>query len=97
MTPINGYRSADRIAEGYASFPYPTNSKNFTLDDYCEIVRKVGKALSIPVLDMKNISGLCPMIKENDVAFYYDGVHLNSKGYEKMAKTIANFLNENYR
>ena len=97
MTPIIGYRSSERISEGYASFPYPTNNKNLTLDDYCEAIRKVGEKYSIPVLDMKKNSGLCSLISSEDKRLYHDGIHPNSAGYEQIAKVVGNYLKTNYR
>lgn len=97
MTPITGYRSDARINEGFASFPYPTNNKNFTLDDYCDAIRKVGEKYSIPVLDMKKVSGMCSLIPNVDNKLYHDGIHPNDEGYKQMGNVVKNYLTSNYR
>ena len=94
MTPIMGYRGN---RTGLAAFPYPKNSKGLSLDDYCEAIRKIAEKYSIPLLDMKRVSGMCPLIESEDQRLYSDGVHPNSNGYQQIAKTIKNFLETNYR
>ena len=96
-TPIMGYRSQRRLDEGKAPFPYPKNNKGFSLDDYCEAIRKVAEKYSIPLLDLKRESGLCPLIDSEDTRLYSDGIHPNSAGYQQIAKVIHNFLEANYR
>lgn len=97
MTPIMGYRSAARVEAGAAAFPYPTNSQDLTLDDYCEAIRNVAEKYSVPLLDMKRVSGMCPLIESEDNRLYSDGVHPNATGYQQIAKTIGRFLTANYR
>lgn len=97
MTPPPAYRSADRIAEGFASFPYPTNVKGKTFDDYCEAIKKVCAKYAVPVLDLKHTSGLCPMIPSEDARLYHDGVHLNIDGYQHLGKIVSNFILAEYR
>ena len=97
MTPISAYRSANRIAEGKASFPYPKNNLGLTLDDYCEAIRKICLKYSVPVLDLKQVSGMCPMIDSEDYRLYSDGVHPNNTGYAQIGKIIINYLETNYR
>lgn len=94
MTPIMGYRGH---RTGVAEFPYPKNSQNLTLDDYCNAIRNVSEKYSIPLLDMKKNSGMCPLIESEDLRLYSDGVHPNATGYQQIAKTIGRFLNANYR
>lgn len=94
MTPIMGYRGH---RTGVAEFPYPANTKNLTLDDYCEAIRNVAEKYSVPLLDLKRVSGMCPLIESEDLRLYTDGVHPNAAGYKQIAKTIGRFLTANYR
>ena len=97
MTPPQAFRSAKRIAEGKATFPHPKNNLGLTFGDYCEAINKVCAKYAIPVLDLQNGSGMCPLIDSEDYRLYSDGLHPNNAGYEHIANIIKNYLENNYR
>lgn len=60
-------------------------------DAYVQVIKEVGNVWGIPVIDFHAMTGMNPMIEEQLIYFYdtgYDRLHPNSKGQERMARTL---------
>lgn len=77
-----------RNNDGYTSFS--TNTAGFTLSDYCNAIKEIGKRYSFPVIDMFNISGVNML---NLDWYTADGLHLNGQGYDVVSFIGAKQIN----
>lgn len=66
---------------------------NTTLLQFVDAIREVCEMLSVPLIDLYKMSGICAKTKQN---LFSDTIHLNDKGYEREADVIAGFLNNYY-
>lgn len=66
---------------------------NTTLLQFVDAIREVCETLSVPLIDLYKMSGICAKTKQN---LFSDTIHLNDKGYEREADVIAGFLNNYY-
>ena len=61
------------------------------IDDYVQAVKEAANMWSVPVIDLNALSGLNPMVDEQLPLFRdpsYDRLHPNSKGHERIARTL---------
>lgn len=61
------------------------------VDAYIQEVKNAGNIWGIPVIDLNAVTGLNPMVEEQVMYFYdsgYDRLHPNSKGQERIAKSL---------
>ena len=61
------------------------------IDDYVQAVKEAANVWSVPVIDLNAVSGLNPMIEEHLPLFRdpsFDRLHPNSKGHERIARTL---------
>lgn len=61
------------------------------IDAYVQAIKEAGNLWGIPVIDINGLAGINPMVEEqliylNDASF--DRLHLNTKGQERMARTL---------
>ena len=68
------------------------NSKGYTLEQYCNIIKDACEEKGIPCFDAYNNSGLNPMNNVNNNEFYSDGLHTNAKGQKRMAIGYKEFI-----
>lgn len=93
MTPTRS--SKDGWAKYDADGNLIKNKAGYTVDDYCNAIRKVAEYYSIPVLDLQkggNYNPCIPSQKGHD-ALSADGLHPTAKGYDRLAQTIAARIN----
>ncbi len=67
------------------------NSCGEYVDAYVQAVKEAGNVWGVPVIDFNAVTGLNPMVEEQLVYFYdagYDRLHPNTKGQERMARTL---------
>ncbi len=67
------------------------NSCGEYVDVYVQAVKEAGNVWGVPVIDFNAVTGLNPMVEEQLVYFYdagYDRLHPNTKGQERMARTL---------
>lgn len=64
------------------------------LKDYVDAVKKVASIFSVPVVDLYEESGLCPIIEANNSYYFVDGLHPNERGGEVIAKIIDKKLKD---
>ncbi len=82
---------------------YDSNTKNklgYSLRDICNAIIETASLYEIKVLDMNIDSGIYwSSSKDNNVEKYLnsDGLHPNDEGHALIAKTIADYLQENMR
>lgn len=69
-----------------------TIRKGHSLKAYSDAIKETAEYYSIPVCDLFSMSGMNPNIKEQKDLFYADDVHLNDKGYNRIAERIKSFL-----
>lgn len=83
-------------------FVYPTknypdsfsfNKVNLKQVDYVNAIKKVCDYYSIPVLDMYKESGISPYSECQVKLYMPDKLHYNKEGYSRLAKKIAEYLN----
>lgn len=94
MTPTRSSR--DGWAKYDADGNLIKNKAGYTVDDYCNAIRKVAEYYSIPVLDLQkggNYNPCIPSQKGHD-ALSADGLHPTAKGYDRLAQTIGHAINE---
>ena len=60
--------------------------------DYADAIKETACYYSIPVLDLYSSSGMNPAIKEQEKLYFYDGLHPNDAGYEKLSYKVEAFL-----
>lgn len=61
------------------------------IDAYIQAVKEAGNVWGMPVIDLNAVSGMNPMVEEQLVYFYdsgFDRLHPNTKGHERMARTL---------
>lgn len=61
------------------------------IDTYIQAVKEAGNVWGMPVIDLNAVSGMNPMVEEQLVYFYasgFDRLHPNTKGHERMARTL---------
>jgi len=61
------------------------------IDAYIQEVKEAGNIWGIPVIDLNAVAGMNPMVEEQVVYFYdsgYDRLHPNSKGQERIARSL---------
>jgi len=69
--------------------------KSLTRDvvkDYADAIKETACYYSIPVLDLYSTSGMNPAVKEQEKLYFYDGLHPNDAGYEKLSYKVEAFL-----
>lgn len=71
-----------------------TNDIGIKLEDYVNAIKEVCAYYSIPVLDMFHEGNMYVVISEQSTLYTTDGLHLNTKGQELLARKIKNFLNK---
>lgn len=62
------------------------------IDAYIQAVKEAGNLWGVPVIDLNAVSGLNPMVKEQEVYFtdpVKDLLHPSTKGQERMARTLV--------
>ena len=67
------------------------NSCGEYIDAYVQAVKEAGNLWSVPVIDFNSLTGLNPMVEEQLSYFYdpsFDRLHPNTKGQERMARTL---------
>ena len=69
-----------------------TNSKGYTLKQYCDIIMAACEERGIPCFDGYNCLGLYPKNDTNNSTFYADGLHTNDKGQKRMALGYKNYV-----
>ena len=93
MTPARSSR------EGWAKYDADgnliKNKAGYTVDDYCNAIRKVAEYYAIPVLDLQKMGNYNPCIpsQRGHDALSADGLHPTAKGYDRLALTIAHSIN----
>lgn len=91
-TPLHRYgRNASANILTYDYLPHPVTGK--TLGDYVDAMKDVCERLSIPVIDLFNISGINPTIEEVKAKYMPDGLHPNTEGHKLIANIMKNHLN----
>lgn len=58
---------------------------------YVQAIKDAGNIWGIPVIDLNSVTGMNPMVEEQVMYFYdsdYDRLHPNSKGQERIAKSL---------
>ena len=85
-----------------ANPPYVVNPNGLTTPLLNQAIRDVGNKYGIPVIDLEKNSGIFPgtfnqntgtATKYPHFSYYtYDGLHLNERGHQKIAKLIVNEL-----
>ena len=65
-----------------------TDSIGSSLKNFVNAIKEVAVLYSIIVIDTYAISGISPLIPGNKSLYTKDGLHLNTKGGERLAKTI---------
>lgn len=68
------------------------NKIGLTLLDYVNAIIEVCDLYSIPVLDMYRKCNISPFLQEHIELFMKDGLHPTELGYERIAYTIASFI-----
>ena len=61
------------------------------IDDYVQAVKEAANVWSVPVIDLNAVSGLNPMLEGHLPLFRdpsFDRLHPNSKGHERIARTL---------
>lgn len=61
------------------------------LDAYIQAIQEAGNLWGVPVIDFHAVTGLNPMVEEQLIYFHdasFDRLHPNTKGQERMAKTL---------
>lgn len=81
MTPIQRDNSSYSI--------YSTNKAGFKLDDYRQMIIKLGELYSIPVWDGYAESGLNLL---NLNKYTLDGLHPNNAGFERISKSLCAYI-----
>lgn len=69
-----------------------TNSKGYTLKQYCDIIMAACEERGIPCFDGYNCLGLYPKNDTNNSTFYADGLHTKDKGQKRMALGYKNYV-----
>lgn len=69
-----------------------TNSKGYTLKQYCDIIMTACKERGIPCFDGYTCLGLYPANDTNNSTFYADGLHTNNKGQKRQALGYKNYV-----
>lgn len=67
------------------------NAGGLFIDDYVQAVKELANVWAFPVIDLNAISGLYPSNDSHVVYFHNkdtDMLHPNSKGHERLAKTV---------
>lgn len=67
------------------------NSCGEYVDAYIQNIKEAGSLWGIPVIDFDAVTGMNPMIEEQLTYFYdskFDRLHPNTKGQERMARTL---------
>ena len=67
------------------------NSCGEYVDAYVQAVKEAGNLWGLPVIDFNSVTGMNPMIEEQLIYFYdsgFDRLHPNTKGQERMARTL---------
>ncbi len=62
------------------------------LSDYVQIIRKTAEKFSLPVLDLYSKSGMQPEIEAQNNLYFFDGLHPNDFGHERVARLVINAL-----
>lgn len=65
------------------------NTSGHLLDDYAEVVRRLGHSYALPVLDLYTESGLNRLTLPS---FTQDGLHPNCHGHARIASMAVSFL-----
>lgn len=90
MTPIH------RDYYQYSASTFETNYNGYGyIEDYTEAVKDCGQMFSIPVIDLRTLSGLYPTDDYNAYMYFTpntDRLHPTAKGHEKIAKVISEQL-----
>jgi lysophospholipase L1-like esterase len=61
------------------------------IDAYIQAVKEAGQVWGVPIIDLNAVSGMNPMVEEQLIYFYdtsFDRLHPNTKGQERMARTL---------
>lgn len=69
-----------------------TNSKGYTLKQYCDIIMTACEERGIPCFDGYNCLGLYPTNDTNNSTFYADGLHTKDKGQKRMALGYIDYV-----
>ena len=66
------------------------NGAGLYLDEYVKAIKETQEVWAVPVIDLGNLSGLFPLIKEQTKKFNYphDLLHPNDYGHQIMARTL---------
>lgn len=67
------------------------NSCGEYIDAYVQAIKEAGNIWGVPVIDFNSVTGMNPMVEEQLIYFYdsgYDRLHPNTKGQERMARTL---------
>ena len=67
------------------------NSCGEYVDAYVQAVKEAGNLWGLPVIDFNSVTGMNPIIEEQLIYFYdsgFDRLHPNTKGQERMARTL---------
>lgn len=65
------------------------------VDTYVQAVKEAGNIWGIPIIDLNSATGMNPMVEEQLIYFYdssFDRLHPNTKGQERIAKTLFHQL-----
>lgn len=95
---IQKIRESYPNAELFFGTPMHRSNESHTANDttllqFVDAIREVCEMLSVPLIDLYKMSGICAKTKQN---LFSDTIHLNDKGYEQEANVIAGFLNNYY-
>ena len=69
------------------------NPNGNTLDEFRKAISDVAGLYEIPVLDLPKYVGFTTSLNEDKIAYIPDALHPNQWGADKMAATIAAFIN----
>ena len=90
-TPLHRYgRNASANVLTYDYLPHPVTGK--TLADYVNAMKEVCERLSIPVIDLFNISGINPTLEVVREMYMPDGLHPNTAGHKQIANIMKYHL-----
>ncbi len=85
LTPL---RRSEELREGYPEVLFPGKEK---LETYVEAIRRGAARYGLPMLELYN-SELRPEGPWGPYEFFYDGLHPNDNGYEKLTEKIMAFI-----
>ena len=62
------------------------------LESYAAAIREMANRFSLPVLDLFAMSGMQPLVSEQNELYFSDGLHPNDTGHKKVARMLETFM-----